>query len=220
MKSIKLSLSALLLATLAVAQEQKSDLSISANMAFTSNYVWRGMTQNRDSAALQGGIDLGYKGAYLGVWGSNIEFGDDKASLETDVYGGYKSEIAGVGFDIGAIEYVYPNMSDEYNFAEIYLGLSKEWEQFGLRAKYSKGIETNDLNPEDYFEAGGFVKLPYELVFDAVYGDYSNIGTNYALTLSRAFEKFKLSAAYIDFNHDDDSALDEESVVGTISFSF
>lgn len=220
MKYIKLSISALLLSSLAVAQEQKSAVSISANMAVTSNYVWRGMTQNRNSPALQGGVDFGYKGAYLGVWGSNIEFGDDKASLEADFYGGYKNEIAGIGFDIGAIDYVYPNMSQEYNFAEVYFGLSKEWELFGVRAKYSKGVETNDLDPEDYFEAGGFAKLPYELVFDASYGDYSTIGTNYALTLSRAFEKFKLSVAYIDFNHDDDSTLDEESVVGTISFSF
>lgn len=220
MKSIKLSLSALLLATLAIAQEQKSDLGVSANMAFTSNYIWRGMTQNKNSPALQGGFDLGYRGAYLGIWGSNVEFGDNRVSLEADIYGGYRGEFSGIGFDIGAIGYVYPNMSQEYNFAEAYIGLSKEWEQFGVRAKYSKGVKTNDFDPEDYYEAGGFIKLPYELLFDATYGSYHDIGDSYTLALSRAFDKFKLSLTYIDFNHDDDSELDEENIVGAISFNF
>lgn len=220
MKLLKLSVITALLATSIFAEAEKSGVSVSANMALTSNYVWRGMTQTKDSPAIQGGVDLEYVGLYVGVWGSNVEFGDGKNSLEADVYAGYTGELEGVGFDIGAIEYIYPNMSDEYNFAEIYFGLSKEWEKFGLSAKYSVGIETDELDPEDYWEVGASVKLPYEIGFSASYGDYDNIGTNYSAGLNRSFEKFDLSVAYIDFNHESDSSSDEENVVAIVSFAF
>ncbi|MDT8339086.1 MAG: TorF family putative porin [Sulfurimonas sp.] len=220
MKLLKLSVITALLATSIFAEAEKSGVSVSANVALTSNYVWRGMTQTKDSPAIQGGVDLEYAGLYAGVWGSNVEFGDGKNSLEADVYAGYAGELEGVGFDIGAIEYIYPNMSDEYNFAEVYFGLSKEWEKFGLNAKYSVGIETDELDPEDYWEVGASVKLPYEIGFSVSYGDYDNIGTNYSAGLNRSFEKFDLSVAYIDFNHESDSSSDEENVVATVSFAF
>ncbi|MBD3808147.1 MAG: hypothetical protein IE880_05460, partial [Epsilonproteobacteria bacterium] len=62
-------------ATSAPAVEETFNFTYSANMAFTSNYVWRGLTQTDNSPAIQGGIDIGYKGFYAGVWGSNVEFG-------------------------------------------------------------------------------------------------------------------------------------------------
>ncbi len=221
MKFIKLSLSVALITTMAFAEEaKKSDFCVSANMAVTSNYIWRGMTQSNNSPAVQGGVDLEYKGLYLGTWGSNVDFGDTKNSLEADFYGGYKRELYGIGFDIGAVQYAYPNMSNEYNFAEAYLGISKEWEKFGVKAKYSKGIETNDLNPEDCWEVGASAKLPYNVGFSATYGDYHNIGAYYSVGLNRAFEKFELSVAYTDFNHETDSSADEDNVVGTVTFRF
>lgn len=220
MKLIKLSLAAALFSTVIFANEEKSGINVSANMAVTSNYVWRGMTQNKDSAALQGGIDLDYMGFYLGTWGSNVEFGDGKNSLEADLYGGYAGEFEGIGYDIGYIQYMYPNMSDEYNFAEVYFGVSKDWEKFSLSAKYSAGVKTDTVDPEDFWEVGASTQLPYDVALLGNYGDYDNIGKYYSIGLSKSFEKFDLSVAYIDFDHDTNSNADEENVVGTISFSF
>lgn len=221
MKLVKLTLSVALIAATAFAEEEKSDFGVSANMAITSNYIWRGMTQSNNSPAVQGGVDLEYKGLYAGVWGSNVEFGDGKNSLEADLYAGYKGEIAGIGYDVGYIQYVYPNMSDEYNFGEAYVGISKEWEKFGASAEYYKGIETDDLDPEDYYEVGITSSiLPYEVGFKATYGNYDNIGDYYLVGLSKSFEKFDLSVAYIDFSHDTDSSADEDNIVATVSFSF
>ena len=229
MKLIKLSLAAALITTMAFAEEESSDIGISANMAITSNYVWRGMTQSDDSPAVQGGVDLDYKGFYLGVWGSNVDFNtNDNNSLEADIYGGYAGELAGIGFDIGYIQYVYSNKSDEYNFGEAYVGLSKDWDKFGVSAKYYFGVDTNDVgiaadewDPEDFFEVGVSSSiLPYDIGFEASYGDYDNTGDHYLVGLNRSFEKFDLSVAYINFDHDTDSASDENNVVATISFSF
>ena len=47
--------------------EKKCQLEVSANLAITSNYVWRGMTQSKKSPAVQGGVDLRYKRFYLGT---------------------------------------------------------------------------------------------------------------------------------------------------------
>ncbi|MCF6339342.1 MAG: TorF family putative porin [Sulfurimonas sp.] len=220
MKLIKLSLAVALVASVAFAQEEKSEIGVSANMAIASNYVWRGMTQNQDSIAIQGGVDLDYKGFYIGVWGSNVNF-DTDVSIELDFYGGYASEIAGVGFNVGYIEYVYPKDTKASNFGEAYVGLSKDWDMFGVSATYSFGVETNTLNPEDYWEIGAYTSiLPYDIGLQASYGDYDKTGDNYSIGVSKSFEKFDLSVAYIDFSHDSDSNLDEDNVVATVSFSF
>lgn len=221
MRFIGLGIIAALFTTMTSAQEMP-EIDVSANMSLTSNYVWRGMTQTKDSPAVQGGVDLNYMGVYAGAWGSNVDFGaNDNNSMELDLYGGYAGEVAGIGYDIGYIEYVYPNKSNEYNFGEAYFGLSKEFEKFGVSAKYSEGIKTDDTDPENYWEVGVTSSiLPYGIGFEASYGDYDNIGYNYMVGLNRSFEKFDLSVAYIDFNHDTDPSADEENFVATLSFSF
>jgi uncharacterized protein (TIGR02001 family) len=47
----------------------------SANIGAVSNYMWRGVTQTGDQAAVQGGIDVGHEsGFYAGTWLSNVDF--------------------------------------------------------------------------------------------------------------------------------------------------
>jgi len=120
------------------AEEQPAH-SISGNLGIFSNYIFRGVTQTSEKAALQGGFDYAHKsGAYAGVWGSNISWLSDSAlytasSLEMDVYGGYKATIGSsdFGYDVGAIVYYYPGTkgvgSDNANTAEVYVGGSWKW---------------------------------------------------------------------------------------------
>ncbi len=197
----------------------ESALEISANMAITSNYVWRGMTQSANSPAIQGGIDLGYKGFYLGTWGSNVEFGPSANNLEADFYGGYAGEIAGFGYDLGYIYYAYPNESDAYNFDEAYVGLSYDWTSFGVSGKYSFGLDSN-IETSDYWEVGASAKLPWEMTLAASYGDWDeDIGSNYLVSLAKTFGKFEVSVAYAEFDSDSGMA-DEDHIIGTISTSF
>jgi len=198
---------------------EESALEISANMAITSNYVWRGMTQTANSPAVQGGIDLGYKGFYLGTWGSNVEFGDTANNLEADFYAGYAGEIAGVGYDLGYIYYAYPNESDAFNFDEAYVGLSYDWTSFGVSGKYSFGLDSEN-DTSDYWEVGASAKLPWEMTLAAGYGDWDDdIGSNYIVSLAKTFGKFEISVAYAEFDADID-AFDEDHIIGTISTTF
>ena len=91
----------------------------SANIGVTSNYVWRGVTQNGDDSAVQGGIDYAHdSGFYAGIWASNVAVGE-----EVDLYAGYAGEVGGLGYDIGVIHYAYPSATDA-DFTEIALGVS------------------------------------------------------------------------------------------------
>ena len=95
----------------------------SANLTATSNYIWRGVTQTDDQAAVQGGLDYETDiGLYAGTWMSNVNF-DGTRGFELDLYGGYGGEFQGFNYDVGLIYYVYPSMTkvEAPNFLEIYL---------------------------------------------------------------------------------------------------
>ncbi len=197
----------------------ESAFEISANLAITSNYVWRGMTQTANSPAVQGGIDLGYNGFYLGAWGSNVEFGDTNNNLEADFYAGYKTSFSGVEIDLGYILYAYPNESDAFNFDEAYIGLGYDFGMVGINGKYSFAVDSEN-DTTDYWEVGGDIELPMEFTLAASYGDYDEVGTNYLVSLSKSWGKFEFSVAYTDFSSDASSVYDEDHIVGTVSTSF
>lgn len=99
----------------------------SANIGATSNYVWRGVTQTDDSAAVSGGLDYAHEsGFYAGTWASNVDF-DDDTTAEVDIYGGFANTLdMGLGYDVGFIHYYYPG-GDDIDFTEIQAKLSYTW---------------------------------------------------------------------------------------------
>lgn len=90
----------------AVADEQKAPFTTSGSVAFTSNYLYRGVTQS-DGPAVQGSMRVAHEsGAYLNVWGSSVGFAN---SLELDPSIGYTTTVGEVTYDVGALYYGYPN---------------------------------------------------------------------------------------------------------------
>lgn len=86
------------------------------NVMLASEYLYRGIAQTRGKPAIQGGFDYAHpSGFYVGTWGSSISWIGDtypagtSASLELDIYGGYKGTITGdLGYDVGVLTYNYP----------------------------------------------------------------------------------------------------------------
>lgn len=118
----------------------------SANVALTTDYVWRGASQTDEGPAIQGGIDAALPiGLYAGVWGSNVNFPDvngKTASIETDFYGGYAHDFGnGFGADVGLIYYAYPK-TDGLNWLEGYLkgSYSNSGVDVGLSVNYSSNV--------------------------------------------------------------------------------
>jgi len=93
---------------------------ISANVAFTTDYRYRGISQSGNDFAVQGGFDYAMNsGLYIGTWASNVDFGDDTAA-EVDFYAGVTPTLGPVSTDFAAIYYAYvdaPSGSD-YNYWE------------------------------------------------------------------------------------------------------
>ena len=101
---------------------------ISFNVALTSDYVFRGISQTDEEIALQAGADLVYSSLYAGVWGSNVDFGDD-TEAEFDLYAGVRPEVAGFSLDFGVIYYGYLGQPDDAN-----------WDFFEAKAAVSRGV--------------------------------------------------------------------------------
>ena len=60
---------------------------ITGNATVTNNYLWRGLTQTSNNAAVQGGIDYAHdSGFYIGTWVSNVNYAaGDVFSYEHDI---------------------------------------------------------------------------------------------------------------------------------------
>jgi uncharacterized protein (TIGR02001 family) len=118
----------------------------SANVALTTDYIFRGFSQTSDGPALQGGYDLTCGIFYTGVWASNLDWGSGfngatfvtNANIEMDWYMGIKPVTGRITWDFGVIYYSYPHASDigtnpvtlapqnnrDYNYLELKAGAS------------------------------------------------------------------------------------------------
>ena len=151
MKKFFLPLVALSALTLhAQAELPKPDWTITGNAGLFSDYRFRGFTQTGYRPSFQGGFDVAHRsGFYFGSWNANVEQTLYRgATLEMDVYGGYKFQAAGLGVDLGAITCRYPSSANtgslgQVHHDEAYLGLSYAF----LTAKFSYGLS-------NYFGAG------------------------------------------------------------------
>jgi uncharacterized protein (TIGR02001 family) len=165
-----------------------SDFTASYNVGLFSQYIFRGLTQTNNKPALQGGFDVSHKsGLYIGGWASNVSWLRDNAnyavgpvynsggSLEIDLYGGFKTEVKGVGIDIGALQYYYPGslnkaVYDKANTTELYGALSYGWLQakvssvvskdaWGFGKKYNAGTNGDDERGTYYAELNANIPL-------------------------------------------------------------
>lgn len=120
---------------------------LTANVALTTKYKFRGQDQGNTrwfSPAVQGGFDWTAGGFYLGNWNSNVGFA---GSIEMDVYGGYRGEIVkGLSYDVGLLQYLYPEKDKATNFNTLEAYGSISWEFLTL--KYSHTLS------KDYFGIG------------------------------------------------------------------
>jgi uncharacterized protein (TIGR02001 family) len=166
---------------------------LSTNVSLVSNYKFRGQDQDLSKTtavkpALQGGFDYAFSnGVYVGNWNSNVDFGGD-GSLEMDVYGGYKGEFSGVGYDIGVLKYAYPSQA-AFNTTEAYLGLS-----YGaFSAKYSSTISDKyfDFSKAAYVNVSYAQEISKGLTFKASVGH-----TNFKDAADVDFSDYSVGASY------------------------
>lgn len=183
---------------------------VSFNAGVVSDYRYRGISQTRLKPTVQAGVDATLpQGFYVGAWGSGIQWikdGGGDASMELDLYGGWKGEVSpGLTLDLGMLKYQYPSnkLSPSANTLEVYGALSYSI----FTAKYShstsnlfgfagsKGSGYVDLSAA--IDAGGGYTITPHLGYQRVKNGSGYSYTDYGLTVSKDWEGFAWSAGVI-----------------------
>jgi len=164
----------------------------SSTVTATSDYDFRGVSLSAKDPALQASIDWAAdSGLYVGAWASNIDYGSDvDGDIELDLYAGWAGEFGGgVGWDAGAVWYLYPGSSESAtkakieDYPELWFGISygifdaKQWWAIDYGGGSDDALYTEaNLNFElpANFTAGVHVGYNYGDAFDGFeYFDYA-----------------------------------------------
>ena len=189
------------------------------NIMLASDYKFRGFTQTNYKPALQGGFDYAHpSGFYLGNWNSNVEQSlYNGASLEMDLYGGFKKSMGAITYDIGAIHYAYPGSTGvKIDNREIYLGLSMGplsgklyyalTDYFDTKAIAAKqgGLSTEGTTYLDLAGTAdlgngwsGMAHVGFLNMKNAASNGYASSVTDYKVGISRDISGWVLGAAYL-----------------------
>jgi len=207
--------------------QAESDWSTSANVALTSDYKFRGISQSDESAAIQGGFDLTHSsGFYIGTWGSSVDFdtnGDGlDGSLELDYYLGYGASINDDwSYDVGVLYYDYPGDDGdlEGDYVEVYGSVS--WKDLTVGVNYSDDYyaETDEFW---YLYADYSFGLPYDISLDLHVG-YNMLEedggflatdedayTDYSIGFTKGFMGVDFSIAYVGTDLDEEDVFDTD----------
>ena len=142
------------------------------NLSYTSDYVFRGITQTGGHTALQGGFDVAHSSGFTaGVWASNVNW--TNTTLEVDLYANYGFSLSkDFSASVGYIAYVYEGNSS-LNTGEINASVSA----YGFTAKLSHAVT-------DYFGIAGsgtqYYELNYAYEVAAIKG--LSLGLHYGIT--------------------------------------
>ncbi|MGN6741218.1 TorF family putative porin [Dyella sp.] len=200
------------LACAGAAAQQAAANPVTGNVAVTSDYMFRGLTQTWGRPAIQGGADYANPDGFAaGFWGSSIsERSYPGGAMELDLYASYGQAInSDWSWRVGVYGYVYPGAnldqaglpSRSLNTAEANAALS--WKQFTL--KYNRALTdyfgvdteqgyTGDSKGTDYLQLDASFPLAdaWSLALHAGH-------THYTTALATPLANGARSPSYSDF---------------------
>lgn len=203
MKLTKISaavLSASMLFVAASASAADEAVTTAGGVAFTSDYLFRGISQSSNNAAVQGTLTVNHEsGLYFTAWGSSIASG--AGGLELDTLIGFAGKAGEVGYDVGVMRYNYPGLNEdnagfEPDYNEIYGSVSFSGAKLGL-----------NYSPDYFLESDKFLY---------VYGAYSTEVSGFGLSASvglNMFDDEDMMAQALGYTGDDDSYIDYKVAV-------
>ena len=171
-------------------------ITVSGSAAFTSDYLFRGVSQTSNNAAVQGAMTFTHEsGAYFSMWGSSIASG--VGGLELDTLLGYSGKAGEVAYDVGVMRYNYPGLNDnnaafEADYNEVYASVSTMGAKVGF-----------NYSPDYFFESDKFLYLYASYGTEvAGVGLFGSVGMNKfdsAAMMSQALGTTGSDDSYIDY---------------------
>lgn len=192
---------------------------IAYNIGATTDYIFRGISQSRNRPAFSAGVDYTNTptGLYVGTWVSTISWVNDSNSAsntpyELDIYGGKRGEITeGVGYDVGAIYYIYPGEKIGGTFGT---NTAEVYGQLGYGPAYAKvsyavtdAIATGK-NGSYYADVGANIPVAEGVVLNLHGGYFSFSGasaasyTDWKIGLTKDFGGLAVSLAAVGTDAD------------------
>ena len=218
MKKIILSLfaSLLFLTQSANAEIKIGTGSLTFNAAVSSQYIARGVDQNKDAATLSGGADFtipaGGFNLYVGAWTSGSDFNSGAGGQERDYYLGVNKAFGITTLDLGYITYNYPGLdanAKQANNAEYYAKLTvapeKQPYTFGV-AYYvddTGGVKptATTKNDRNYYEVNATYDFgPVQSLIS--YGVFDKDTKTTTVSLSKELAGIGFTASYINAERD------------------
>ena len=225
-KMFHLMTTALVLSTPLTVYAEDSPHEFSANVAISTDYRFRGISQTTKDPAISGGFGYSYTpiGFYASVWASNLDFGEptngpgsvnDTADMEIDFIGGFAGEFPmGVGWDIGGLYYYYPgsdtgSYANDYDYFEVYGSLSYDFTKFNVKGGLA-------YSPDYFAESGDSIYLYGDVGVPLPVGglnlaghvgqqwidDNATFGTpdylDWKIGLSKEIKQFTFDISYVD----------------------
>jgi uncharacterized protein (TIGR02001 family) len=197
-------------------------LSVNANVAITTDYVFRGVSETKENPAIQGGFDASYPlgplDLFAGTWASNVDFDDgDEAQTEFDLYAGFSGELPmgwGLAWEAGTIYYAFPGAASSlnYDFLDGYIGLAYAFlgtvltPEVAAKVYYSPDYSAA-TGQAVYAESSADFSLPYDTTLGLYVGyqtieDNASIGLpdylNWRVTLSKEILGLDFAISYVD----------------------
>ncbi len=180
----------------AVTASAADPVTISGSAAFTTDYLFRGVSHTSNNAAVQGAMTFTHEsGAYFSMWGSSIASG--AGGLELDTLLGYGGKAGEVAYDVGVMRYNYPGLNDnnaafEADYNEVYASVSTMGAKVGF-----------NYSPDYFFESDKFLYLYASYGTEvAGVGLFGSVGMNKfdsAAMMSQALGTTGSDDSYIDY---------------------
>lgn len=199
---------------------------ISANVAFTNDYRFRGISQTDEDFAVQGGFDYTHEsGFYAGTWASTIDSfnphpvtGAGGSESEVDIYAGFGGGLTQqLSWDFNVLYFYYPGAvtsagNAEIDFVEFTPGLSYETDAFAGSFSVSYSPDYFGESDDSYYynlgvdvPVGNGVGLGLHAGYQSV-DDNAAWGTpdyaDWSVSLSKSMGGLDWSVAYVDTDLD------------------
>lgn len=215
---------------------------VTSTVGIVSDYTFNGVSQTDSKPALQASVDVSVGDFYAGVWGSNVDFGDDEdTQFEIDLYAGKYFQLSqSVGIDTGIAYYTYHGQnkedgitpSDDYAYAEAYgkagyssalgfteLNLWYAWDYAGGGEGHSVAMLAHSYDVAE----GHTLRLSVDQSTyddsDVYWYDDSSSYVHYRLSYQTSYEGFDFELAAEDTSITDNDSADARIVAG-VSYTF
>lgn len=197
--------------------------------------MFRGISQKDENLALQSGLELEHDdGYFFGVWGSQVDFNDDEATSEVDLYAGYNFEYDAFSGSLSYAYYAYPGADRtlNYNYSEWMVEGAYDLDLLSLGAFYAYSPNFFGSSGDGHYLQGKLdAPLPYDFAFHAylghqsvdkndVYGLPDALDWNIGLGYTYGQMDFDLSYTDTNFSKDECGDLCSSRIIATATYNF